>query len=273
MPNILLVAFAVGRGEKQSSDDCFSPVSAWGSNTALPWWGGHHPEHSSGDQGVKMRPSEEATPDWIEENGLVQPIHHLGYMGKMGRSPMTSLPFWSRKSDNLGKPIYMYFGELKKSLNLCLDAKGRCISVDVPHGAGAADSTPPFNPFHLTATASLSEGFLGAYGQVKINCSNKHELEVVTAIAMWTLGPKNLRISDEICIVVNPPELFSGPPYLNICLVQQITLIKWSDLSGWNKCNFPLLYPPSCLHSRPCFKHRKHRAARRNSAYHLVGDG
>lgn len=79
--------------------------------------------------------------------------------------------------------------------------------------------------------------------------------------------PSNVWISDEI--VVNPPVIFSGPPYLNICLVQQITLVKWSDLSKGNKCDFPLLQPHSCLCSSTCFEHRKCCAAFRISAYIL----
>lgn len=79
----------------------------------------------------------------------------------------------------------------------------------------------------------------------------------------------NVWISDEICIVVNPPVVVSGPPYLNICLVQQITPVKWSDLSEGNKCDFSLLQPRSCLCSSTCFEHRKCCAAFRISAYIL----
>lgn len=46
--------FFLGKGEKLSSDVCFSPISAWRTSKAVPQQGRHHPEPSLGDQGGKM---------------------------------------------------------------------------------------------------------------------------------------------------------------------------------------------------------------------------
>lgn len=123
-----------------SSDVCFSPISAWRTSKAVPQRGRHHPEPSLGDQGRKMRFPRKQPQAGQREIRMVSLL-----------VPNASFPSWLRGDDvnKTGESVAFLMQKIRETgffriyavwrqgqaPNLCLDAKGRFISVDGPTGS------------------------------------------------------------------------------------------------------------------------------------------